>query len=136
MDASTAARFHFGELFASVPFRCLVVALLGLNVATILAFELIFELAALFHHSNWRLPRGFERTLSRFFVTPRLHGIHHGERLTQTNSNWGTIFSCWDALHRTFRMDVAQSALRLGAPGYNAPDSYTPAQLLKLPFTK
>ena len=77
LDVSTAARFHFGEIILSVPFRVLVVALLGIPFRALLIFEIIFESATMFHHSNWRLPLGLERALNHVIVTPRMHGIHH-----------------------------------------------------------
>src|SRR5213595_3008927 len=54
LDVSTAARFHFGEIILSVPFRVFVVAILGIPFFALLIFELIFESATVFHHSNWR----------------------------------------------------------------------------------
>lgn len=136
MDATTAARFHVGELLLSVPFRCAVVAILGVNVSTILLYELLFELAALFHHSNWRLPQRLESRLSRLIITPRLHGIHHGDEESQANANWGTVLSCWDALHSTRRADVSQNSLKIGAPGHADASSFSLKQLLMLPFRK
>jgi hypothetical protein len=50
---------------------------LGIAPVTLLVFEILFESASLFHHSNWRLPLGLERALNRVIVTPRMHGIHH-----------------------------------------------------------
>src|SRR5439155_13003168 len=52
LDVSTAARFHFGEILLSVPFRLGLVALLGVTPATVIAYEFTFECAVFFHHSN------------------------------------------------------------------------------------
>src|SRR3982751_5228493 len=56
LDVSTAARFHFGEIIASVPFRLAAVLLLGIQPLTLILYEISFEGASLFHHSNWRIP--------------------------------------------------------------------------------
>src|SRR6266545_3286189 len=88
LDVTTAARFHFGEIIASIPFRVLAVLTFGIAPLTLLVFELVFESASLFHHSNWRLPLGFERILNRVLVTPRMHGIHHSIVRRETDSNW------------------------------------------------
>src|SRR6188768_3881150 len=53
LDVTTAARFHFGEIVASIPFRIAAVVLLGIAPVTLLVFEIFFEGASLFHHSNW-----------------------------------------------------------------------------------
>ena len=31
-----------------------------------------------------------------------MHGIHHADVQELTNSNWSSLFTCWDVLHRTF----------------------------------
>ena len=61
-----------------------------------------------FHHSNLRLPIGFERLLSKIIVTPRMHGIHHSQVRRENNSNFGTVFTWWDRLHRTLGLNIPQ----------------------------
>ena len=134
LDLSTAARFHFGEIILSVPFRVLVVGLAGVPFFALLVFEIVFESATLFHHSNWRLPLALERALNLVFVTPRMHGIHHSIVQRETNSNWGTIFSWWDKLHRSLRRDVPQDALTIGVAAYRDERELTVGKLLALPF--
>lgn len=136
LDISTAARFHFGEIILSVPFRVLAVALFGIPFFALLVFEIVFESATMFHHSNWRLPLGLERALNRLFVTPRMHGIHHSIVQRETNSNWGTIFSCWDKLHRTLRRDIPQEALTIGVASYRDDHELTLGRLLAMPFRR
>src|SRR6184192_1490392 len=69
LDVSTAARFHFGEMILSLPFRLLLVLLLGVPPLVYLVFEIVFESASIFHHSNWRLSLGLERALNHVIVT-------------------------------------------------------------------
>ena len=134
LDVSTATRFHFGEIILSIPFRLIVVLLFGIAPLLYLVFELVFESASLFHHSNWRLPLVVERSLNRVIVTPRMHGIHHSIVQRETDSNWGTIFSWWDILHKTLRRDVAQDALTIGVAAYRDDHELTVGRLLTLPF--
>jgi hypothetical protein len=44
------------------------------------------------------------------------------------------IFSFWDRLHGTARLNVAQQQLVTGVPAYSRPDELTIGYLLKLPF--
>jgi sterol desaturase/sphingolipid hydroxylase (fatty acid hydroxylase superfamily) len=136
LDVSTAARFHFGEIILSVPFRVIVVALFGVPFVALLLFEIVFESATMFHHSNWRLPLGLERILNHVIVTPRMHGIHHSIVQRETNSNWGTIFCSWDKLHRTLRRDIAQDEITIGVAAYRDEHELTLAKLWALPFRK
>jgi sterol desaturase/sphingolipid hydroxylase (fatty acid hydroxylase superfamily) len=134
MDVSTATRFHFGELLLSVVWRTVLVWALGISPWALIVFEIAFECAAQFHHSNWRLPVAVEGALNRVLVTPRMHGIHHSIVQREANSNWGTIFSWWDTLHRSLRIDIAQDAITIGVPGLRDERELTLGQLFLLPF--
>ncbi len=70
MDVTTAARFHFGEMFFSVGFLSLTLLVLGVAPLTFIVFFIAFEAATCFHHSNWRLPIALERILNLIIVTP------------------------------------------------------------------
>jgi len=87
MDVTTAARFHFGEIFFSIGFLSLVLLVFGIAPITFVVFFIVFEAAVCFHHSNWRLPIRIERILNWLIVTPRMHGIHHSIVQRETNSN-------------------------------------------------
>jgi sterol desaturase/sphingolipid hydroxylase (fatty acid hydroxylase superfamily) len=134
MDVTTAVRFHFGEIFFSIGFLSLAVALFGVSPSTFVVFFIVFEAATCFHHSNWRLPIRVERVLNMVMVTPRMHGIHHSIVERETNSNWGTIFCWWDKLHRTLRCDVPQDAVTIGVAAYRDEQELTLGKLWALPF--
>jgi sterol desaturase/sphingolipid hydroxylase (fatty acid hydroxylase superfamily) len=136
MDVTTAFRFHFGELIASVIFRGAAVVLIGAPPFMVLVFEIAFEAATQFQHSNTKLPFQFEKFLNKLFVTPRMHGIHHSIIKRETDSNYSTIFSFWDRLHQTIRLNVPQNEIVIGVPGYADERELTIGNLLKLPFTK
>ncbi|MGI4736940.1 MAG: sterol desaturase family protein [Janthinobacterium lividum] len=134
MDLTTAWRFHFGEMLASIPYRAGLPALLGIRPATVLAYEAVFEACTAFHHSNWRLPLATERRLASLLVTPRAHGIHHSVVQRETQSNFGVVLTLWDRLHRTLRLNVPQQAITIGVPAYPDPARQTVGQLLLLPL--
>lgn len=136
LDVTTATRFHFGEIFLSIPFRILIVLLFGIPPLVYLVFEIIFESASLFHHSNWRLSLGLERFLNHIIVTPRMHGIHHSIVERETDSNWGTIFCWWDKIHRSLRRDIAQAEITIGVAAFREERELTLGKLLALPFLK
>lgn len=136
LDITTALRFHFGELIGSVFYRGAFVFLSGASPLHVLLYEIFFEGATQFHHSNWKLPFKLERGLNRIIVTPRMHGIHHSMIRQETDSNYAVIFSFWDRLHNTVRLNVNQDLIVTGVPSYSDPDELTIGYLLKLPFTK
>lgn len=134
LDVSTAVRFHFIEIGFSAAFRALQVTLIGGAPWVFVAYETAFQLNTLFHHSNLRLPIAVERVLVLVLVTPRMHGIHHSTRFHETNSNWSSVLSWWDRLHGTLRLNVPQSAIDIGIPGYSLPGDNTAAAVLGMPF--
>jgi sterol desaturase/sphingolipid hydroxylase (fatty acid hydroxylase superfamily) len=136
LDITTAFRFHFGELIGSVFFRVAAVLATGATAMQVLIYEILFEGATQFHHSNWKLPYKLEKNLNKVIVTPRMHGIHHSMIRQETDSNYSVIFSWWDRLHKTVRLNVPQEMIVIGVPSYSNTDELTAGYLLKLPFTK
>jgi len=46
------------------------------------------------------------------------------------------VFSWWDRAHRTLRLDVPQSEITIGVPGYSGPDDNTIGNALLSPFRR
>lgn len=136
LDVTTAIRFHFGEIIGSVFYRGAWVFVTGVRPLTVLLYEIVFEGATQFHHSNWKLPYNTEKLLNKVVVTPRMHGIHHSILQQETDSNYSVIFSFWDRLHNTIRLNIRQCDIITGIPAYNDPAELTIGYLLKMPFTK
>ena len=136
LDVSTAFRFHFGEVALSTVFRAAQVVAIGPTAWTFAVYELALQANTAFHHSNVRLPIGLERVLNLVLVTPRMHGIHHSQVRDETNSNYSVVFSWWDRLHRTIRLNIRQSSIVVGVPAYSADGDQALADTLLLPFRR
>lgn len=136
LDASTALRFHFGELLAGVPFQAAQVVLIGVTPANLARWQRLFLISILFHHSNLRIPYNWERWLSLLIVTPRMHGIHHSIVREEGDSNWSSGLNVWDRLHRTLRLNVPQVEIDIGIPAYRTHWSVRLIRMLRLPFGK
>ncbi|HXH83911.1 MAG TPA: sterol desaturase family protein [Candidatus Tectomicrobia bacterium] len=136
LDATTAFRFHPGEMALSVLFRCAQVAGLGVGARLLLVYDVVMQCATAFHHSNRRLSDAVERRLVRAVVTPRMHGIHHSVVEAETNANWAVVLSWWDALHGTRRLDVPAESVTIGVPAYCDPAALRLPRLLALPFAR
>lgn len=136
LDITTAFRFHAGEIFMGIFYRGAFVVLAGPPTLLLLVYEIIFEAANSFHHSNWKLPYLLEKWLSYLIVTPRMHGVHHSIVQRETNSNYAVIFSFWDRLHHTVRLNIPQHEINIGVPSYRNPEEQTVGKLLMLPFQK
>lgn len=136
LDASTALRFHFGELAVSVPWRMVQVIVIGVSPLSYLTWQIFVFLSILFHHSNVELPIRLEKWINRVFVTPRMHGIHHSIIREETNSNWSSGLTFWDRLHGTLLLNVPQSEITIGVPAYRRPADVQLLKILPMPFCK
>lgn len=136
LDTSTALRFHFGELVISAFYRSAQILVFGISPFTLVLFEMLITTFAQFHHSNVRLPIGFERLLSNAIITPRLHGVHHSIVRLETDSNFGTIFTVWDYLHGSLKANVPQDHITIGVPSYQDSRELGIYGTLSLPFRK
>lgn len=136
LDTLTAFRFHFGEMIGSIFFRGLLVLLSGATARKVLAYELLFEAATQFHHSNRKIPLQLENCLNKLIVTPRMHGIHHSVNKAETDSNYSVIFSFWDRIHHTFIELLNKDKIIIGLPEYRDANQMTATYLLAMPFKK
>jgi sterol desaturase/sphingolipid hydroxylase (fatty acid hydroxylase superfamily) len=134
LDASTALRFHAGELALSIPWRAMQIAAIGVPPDALWIWQNIVLQSIMFHHSNVELPIDVERIVASFVVTPRIHGIHHSIVPEEMNSNWSSGLTAWDYLHGTLRLDVPQQAITIGVPTYTTPADVTLANSFALPF--
>ena len=134
LTASTAIRFHFGEMMISVLFRAGQILLIGVSPNALQTWQSLLFLSILFHHSNVRLPKTLEVKLQKFIVTPRLHGIHHSVKNDEQDSNWSSGLTVWDYLHGTFRNDVPQNEITIGVKEFETESEVTISKMLLKPF--
>ena len=135
LDASTAFRFHFGEIALSSVFRFVQIALIGPSLSVFFAYELSLQVGTFFHHGNLRLPLRAERYLNLVFVTPRMHTIHHSQKQKEADSNYSVVFQIWDRLHGTLTSITSASDVKIGVPAYPAKDNRV-GSLLAMPFRR
>jgi sterol desaturase/sphingolipid hydroxylase (fatty acid hydroxylase superfamily) len=131
LDASTALRFHPGEITISVLFRAAQVRLLGIAPETYRLWQDLLVLSIAFHHSNVHVPASIERWLCWLITTPRLHAIHHSTTVEARESNWSNGLAIWDVLHGTRRTSAPREGA-IGLAGVPRPPSLRAA--LQMPF--
>src|SRR5882724_3725306 len=107
LDASTALRFHFGELVLSVPWRAAQLIIIGVSPIAYSTWQTFVFLSIMFHHSIVR---------------------------EETNSNWSSGLTIWDRLHGTLRLNVPQDKITIGVPAYREPEDVELLKILPMPF--
>jgi sterol desaturase/sphingolipid hydroxylase (fatty acid hydroxylase superfamily) len=132
LDVTTALRFHFGEMGLAALFRAAQIAVLGVDRDALAWWQRMLLLSIFFHHSNLRLPKNMSHQLVTVIVTPQMHAIHHSEIEAESNSNWASLFTWWDKLHRTFLYDGRPRTI--GAPDWDLRQDPGIGELLAIPF--
>ena len=117
LDASSALRFHFGEVVLSSVVRAVVIIALGFSLTSILVFETLVTIAAIFHHSNIALSPRIEKLLSFIIVTPSIHWVHHHAVQRDTDSNYSTILAVWDYIFGSVASGERQRDMLIGVEG-------------------
>jgi len=136
MDVTTASRFHLGEIFFSSLFRIPLIALFGVYLWELVLYEIIMFAIVQFHHANVGLPEKYDRVLRAVIVTPNMHRVHHSRWQPETDSNYSALFSFWDRMARTFRLNPGPETIRLGLDEFDAETDQTVSGMIKTPLKK
>lgn len=134
MDVTTASRFHIGEIFFSSIIRIFIIAFFGVYLWEIVLYEIGMFAVVMFHHANVGLSEKYDRILRTVIVTPNMHRVHHSSWQLETDSNYSSLFSFWDRLARTFRLNPKPESIRLGLDQLDKEEDQTVKGMLKTPF--
>ena len=133
LDSTSALRFHFGEVIFSGIARLTIIAVSAIPLTSVIVFETLLLSAAIFHHSNVKLPSTFERVLSRVIVTPSIHWVHHHANRADTDSNYAAVLSCWDLLFGSRSAMQRNQKMKIGVENTEDKGLLT---LLLMPFRR
>jgi sterol desaturase/sphingolipid hydroxylase (fatty acid hydroxylase superfamily) len=134
MDATTALRFHTGEVLISSTLRLAVIPLLGIALWQLLIYESLMAPVIMFHHSNVKFPEKADRWLRALIASPAIHRVHHSRVRVETDSNFSIIFSFWDRIGGTFRLRKDGRPVDFGLDEYDGEKWQRVRGLLTTPF--
>lgn len=134
VDATTALRFHVGEIVLTSIALLVVLPILGVTLPQLLLYELVLVPSALFHHANIRIPARLDAALRLVIVTPRMHWVHHSRWQPETDSNYAGVLSIWDRLFGSLRLRPDPRTIELGLDGYTADERDTLGGMLGAPL--
>ncbi|MEM7546083.1 MAG: sterol desaturase family protein [Pseudomonadota bacterium] len=138
MDVSTGLRFHPVEIALSMLIKIGLVYALGAAALAVIIFEVALNAAAMWSHSNTRLPRGLDRLVRMVVVTPDMHRSHHSVERTEHDTNFGFFLSVWDRLFGVYTETPAggHEGVRLGLKPWRDGQSTRLAWSLAAPFRR
>ncbi|MCR8923602.1 sterol desaturase family protein [Dasania sp. GY-MA-18] len=136
IDVFTSFRAHPAAMLVDNGLSIAFYYLLGTSPELILTYIAVVSCYDLFTHANIKIPAPIESLLSRLLITPDKHRVHHSIDYKEGNSNYSTIFVCWDKLFNTYTPEPALGvdAEVVGVKGFNgATEVWLPA-MLSQPF--
>ena len=138
VDVTTGVRFHPVEILLSMVVKMATVALIGIPVAAVVAFEVVLNATAMFNHANVVLPAWLDRIVRLILVTPDMHRVHHSVERRETDSNFGFNLPWWDRLFGTYRAEPAagHDGMTIGLPIFRNPAELRLDRLLTQPFRR
>jgi sterol desaturase/sphingolipid hydroxylase (fatty acid hydroxylase superfamily) len=109
LDISTSLRSHPAEYVVNLVIIVPAAIVFGMTPWVLIIYELADTMVSVFSHANLRMPQGLDRWLRWVLVTPNMHSLHHSSYQPETDSNYGSVFTFWDRLFRTYRHAPARS---------------------------
>jgi sterol desaturase/sphingolipid hydroxylase (fatty acid hydroxylase superfamily) len=134
-DVTLALRFHPIEIALSMLYKLGMILLLGAGAEAVVVFETLLALGALLTHTRLQLPNVIERQISRFWITPSMHRVHHSIDHADQQKNFGTLLSCWDLIFNSYAKKAEQSR-PFGLIPTLHDDQRSLIGLLRLPFKR
>lgn len=136
LDATSALRFHPLEILLSLFYKIALAIVLGVDPATLLAFEALLSSFALITHANLALPPRMDRVLRWLLVTPAMHRIHHSTHRDEQQRNFGFHVSVWDRLFRSYAENARDTPQGFGVEHVGMARATGFAALLREPFCR
>lgn len=130
LNASSALRFHIGELLLSVVWKSAVLIVIGIPLWVFVLSEFFLTVFALFHHANIQMKSKMRTVIEMVIITPYLHRVHHSDIRSEHDANYGVIFTFWDRMFGTLQRLVPQ---RIGLKEVESKNIFT---FLMFPFNK
>ncbi|MCH8524987.1 MAG: sterol desaturase family protein [Balneolales bacterium] len=134
MDVTTASRFHLGEILFSSLLRLPLIALFGVYFWELVLYEILMFAVVQFHHANIGLSEKVDRKLRLIIVTPNMHRVHHSRWQPETDSNYSSLFSVWDRLAKTFRINEKPETIELGLEDMDDDEHQSVKGMFKTPL--
>ncbi|WP_017444236.1 sterol desaturase family protein [Gayadomonas joobiniege] len=139
VDVSTGLRFHPIEIVLSLFYKAVWVLVFGMPVLAVLLFEIALNAFAIFNHANVRLTNKWEKYARFLVITQRLHRIHHSQKKSEMNSNFGFSLVWWDRLFSSYSAQASENdrQIKLGLrQSFDANKNADLFNMLKMPFAK
>jgi sterol desaturase/sphingolipid hydroxylase (fatty acid hydroxylase superfamily) len=136
VDVTTTIRQHPAEGVVRYAFMATFAMAVGASPSAFAVYRVWSVLNGLLEHANLRMPRRLDELLAVVITTPNMHKVHHSRAPSQTDTNYGNIFSVFDRLFATFTPTALGETITYGLDGFDDPCSQTTIALLVEPVRR
>lgn len=136
-DFTTGYRHHPVELLVAGPIHMAGVLVFGAPPEAVLLFGVVGSIFSVWTHGNIAaFGPAAESVLRSLFITPSVHCVHHSAVKSETDSNYGLIFSIWDRLFGTYcaRPAAGYQHMTIGLEYFREPADLYLHRILAMPF--
>jgi len=102
VDVTTTYRNHPGEHVWRFISILVPTWAFGIPASAVVVYRLLSSINGVLEHANLRVRPRLDAALSRFWVTPNMHKVHHSRAVEETDSNYGNLLSVYDRALGTF----------------------------------
>jgi sterol desaturase/sphingolipid hydroxylase (fatty acid hydroxylase superfamily) len=134
VDVTTSYRTHPVESAWRHLWLFATVWALGVPAAAVVAFRALSAVNGILEHANILVPRALDSALSRVWVTPNMHKVHHSRDQAETDSNYGNLFTLHDRVFGTFVPTERAFAVTYGLDDVDPAEVRSFVALLAMPW--
>jgi sterol desaturase/sphingolipid hydroxylase (fatty acid hydroxylase superfamily) len=134
VDVTTSYRTHPVETVWRHLWLFATVWALGVPAAAVVAFRVLSATNGLLEHANVRMPPALDAILSRVWVTPNMHKVHHSRDRTENNANYGNLLALHDRAFGTHLPSARASSVRYGLDDADPAEIRSFRALLAMPW--
>jgi sterol desaturase/sphingolipid hydroxylase (fatty acid hydroxylase superfamily) len=134
VDVTTSYRTHPVEIAWRYLWLFATLWALGVPAVALVAFSVLSAVNGILEHANIRVPPALDTALSRVWVTPNMHKVHHSRDQAETDSNYGTLLTIHDRVFGTFLPTVRAFSVTYGLDDVDPAETGSIGALLAMPW--
>jgi len=134
VDVTTSYRTHPVESAWRHLWMFVTIWALGIPVAGVVAFRMLSAVNGLLEHANIRVAPALDAALSRAWVTPNMHKVHHSRDQAETDANFGNLFTLHDRVFGTFLPTQRALSVTYGLDDVDPAETRSLGALLAMPW--
>lgn len=134
VDVTTSYRQHPLEGLWRISIIAIAALVVGATPVAYVIYRSLSAINAVLEHANLRVPLWVDRWICPIWVTPNFHKLHHSKEQSETDTNYGNLFSFFDRGFGTFSSPKRAADVSYGIETYEDAARFGFFKTLRIPF--